>query len=415
MARSSTRSGHPRQPAEARSETAVSSRLAAATRSPLTLLLVVVFSIDAMTALVVIAYGQSYLIDTLHAPSSYPAYALAIYGFVKLLTAPIGGWLIDRVRASLVILFAFAVEAAGLGIILGTETANGFLWGVALLSTGIALAWLIVFNALGDATNPDVRASDTAYVGLTSAAATGTGFGLAAFIGETHYWQAAFVAGIVLASVSSVLMFWLYPMAEHARQANQPITGAAEEEHSRMQLVAAAVIFSHFVAVTATIAVFGPFVLRTLGMSLLHAGVLLIPAGAAGALAMLIAGKVSKHGNRLREVALLYALGALAVLAVSLVQNEFVFALVAIPLAISIGGSQPLLNASLLDVSHAADRTGVVLGWLFFAEGLGSVAGPLIVGIVIEFADVRAGVVTLSVIDALLVGLAMLGSRFVRL
>ena len=39
---------------------------------------------DALTALVVLAYGNHYLINVLDAPAAYPAYALGIYGFIKL-------------------------------------------------------------------------------------------------------------------------------------------------------------------------------------------------------------------------------------------------------------------------------------------------------------------------------------------
>ena len=63
----------------------------------LRVLLAAVFSVDALTALGVIAYSNPYLIDIREAPSAYPAHALAIYGFVKLVTAPAGGCFSPRV------------------------------------------------------------------------------------------------------------------------------------------------------------------------------------------------------------------------------------------------------------------------------------------------------------------------------
>src|SRR6185312_8774850 len=163
--------------------------------------------------------------------------------------------------------------------------------------------------------------------------------------------------------------------------------------------------------VTATIAAFGPFVLRTLDLTLLRAGGVLVPAAGAAALGMFLAGRWSRRGNRLREVAVLYALGSGAVLAAAAVHNPWLFGLVAIPLAFSVGGAQPLLNASLLDVSHSADQTGTVLGWLFFAEGLGSVTGPVIIGAVISVSGVRDAVVAISILDACIVALASSGSN----
>ena len=50
--------------------------------------LVAGFALDMLTALIVMAYGNSYLVRTLHSPSSYPAYAFAVYGVMKLVAAP---------------------------------------------------------------------------------------------------------------------------------------------------------------------------------------------------------------------------------------------------------------------------------------------------------------------------------------
>lgn len=375
------------------------------------------FTIDSMTALVVIAFSNSYLIETRHAPASYPAYALGIYGFVKLLAAPAGGWLLDRVRAGLVVAFILAVELSGLLVILGTQSANGYLAGVALLSTGIAVAWLVVFHALGDASNPEVRATATAYVGLTSAAATATGFGLAAVIGETPFWRVVILCAVVLCIASAMMLFRLYPRGAPIGRVTHAESGAKPASiDRRRQLIAGAVIFAHFTAGTATLAAFGPFVLRTLDLTLLRTALLLAPAGVVGAAAMFVAGRRSREGNRLREVGALYAIGAGTVLIAATLTNVWLFAIVAIPLAFAIAGAQPLLNASLLDVSQSAHRTGTVLGWMFFAEGLGSVAGPMIIAVVISASDsVRAAVFTLSILYSCVVFLAIGGSRSTQL
>jgi predicted MFS family arabinose efflux permease len=370
-----------------------------------------------MTALVVIAFGNSYLIETRHAPASYPAYALGIYGVVKLTTAPAGGWLLDRVRPVLVIAFVYACEAAGLLIILGTATANGFLVGVGFLSTGIALAWLVVFHALGDASEADVRASATAYVGLVSAGATGAGFALAAILGQVVYWQSAFLLALCIATATALLMLKLNSrttMARHRRDETPDATNAAPFERRR-RLFVGVVIFFHFFAVTGTLSVFGPFVLRSLHLSLLRAGILLLPACGAAAISMVVMGRMSRHGKRLREVATLYALGALAIFAAAFVHQPWLFAVIALPLAVAIGGAQPLLNASLLDVSHAGEDTGTVLGWLFFAEGLGSVAGPLLIGVAISAGGIRDAVIALSVLECGIVVLASVAARSARI
>lgn len=356
----------------------------------------------------------------LHAPSAYPAYALGIYGLVKLITAPAGGWVLDRVRIRTVVAFVWGIEACGLALIVATASAHGFLVGVGLLSAGIAVSWLILFHALGDARDATARGSATAYMGLTSVAATVAGVGAAALISETHYWRLAFGLAFVLATVSAVLMGWLFVgRGKPGRLARRVVSHAerAPAMEHRTKVIAGTMIFAHFVLVTATIAVFGPFVLRTLDLTLLQAGILLIPAGLAGAGSMVVVGRRSKHGNRLREVAMLYALAAGAVLVIAGVRDELLFALLAVPFAIALGGAQPLLNASLLDVSHADERgsPGTALGWLFFAEGLGSVAGPMLVGGVIALGGVREGMVAVGLAGVGLAIGALLGSKAVRL
>lgn len=384
------------------------------------LLLAAVFSVDALTALVVIAYSNTYLIDVRQAPSAYPAYALGVYGLVKLITAPAGGWVLDRVGMRTVVAFVWGIEAAGLAVIVATANARGFLGGVGLLSTGIAVSWLVLFHALGDARDPTARGSATGYMGLTSAAATAAGVGAAALISETTYWRLAFGIGFLLATFSVGLMGWMF-VGWHRPVDRLPLRAPSPEAAPRLgrrtKVVAGTMIFAHFVLVTATVAVFGPFVLRTLDLTLLHAGILLIPAGLAGAGAMIVIGRRSKHGNRLREVALLYAVAAAAMLTIAGVDNDLLLALAAIPFAVALGGAQPLLNASLLDVSHAGERstTGTALGWLFFAEGLGSVVGPLVVGTVIALGGVREGMAALGVAACGLAIGALLGSRTVRL
>lgn len=398
--------------------TVTSTRLRDQLRSPVGRLLGIVFTIDAMTALVVIAFGQSYLIETRHAPPAYPAYSLAIYGLVKLLSAPLGGWAIDRVRQSHITAFIIASELAGFALVFITASANGYLLAIAFISTGIAVAWLVVFHALGDTIDPALRGAATAYVGITSAIATGAGFGAAALIGETGYWEAAFSLGIVLALVSAVLLLRLHPWGPaHALvHTGEPAPATPARYVDRQsQIGAGLVVFAHFVAVTGTIAVFGPYALRVLGLSLFTAGLTLAPAAIIGAITMIALGRRSRPGNRLREIAILYALGAAAVFGLAPVDHAWLFLLVAIPLAISIGGSQPLLNASLLDVSQSSQRTGSALGWLFFAEGLGSVIGPMLIGSVITATDIRTGLIALGAIDCFVVFLAATGSRAIRL
>jgi MFS family permease len=69
------------------------------------------------------------------------------------------------------------------------------------------------------------------------------------------------------------------------------------------------------------------------------------------------------------------------------------------------------MGATILDVSHGGEQKASVLGWLFFAQGIGSVAGPVLVGLVISLLGVREAVGFLSAFDAGVVALLLLTSR----
>lgn len=374
-----------------------------------------VFATDAMTALVVIGYGNSYLIKTLDSPASYPAYALSLYGLVKLLSAPIGGRILDRVRPGLVAMMACFLDLIGYALILATHSAWGYLVGVGVLSTGIALAWLIVFHAVGGTSAPEERGSASAYMGLTSIGAMGMGFGIAALVGETRYWQVAFGVGIFLALISTAALLRLAGPTGLQEVEPVPSRDAIPPSQRSVRRFAFVFAFAHFGVMTAMLGAFGPFALRTLGLSLLQIAFLLAPAAAGGAGAMYLAGRLSRHGRRLRELAVLYALAAAALLVIAPVHHALLFGVIAIPLAVALGGVYPLMNASLLDAARSGERRGSALGWLFFAEGLGGVVGPLVIGTMIDFAGVRTGLVGMGA-GVLVLALAAGGaSRVVRL
>jgi hypothetical protein len=86
-----------------------------------------------------------------------------------------------------------------------------------------------------------------------------------------------------------------------------------------------------------------------------------------------------------------------------------------VAVGIAMGGTTPLLNSSRIDLSTAGPRPGQVLGRLIFAEGLGSVVGPILIGLVISTGDIRAGAVVAAAAFAALALLTGAVSRAVRL
>jgi MFS family permease len=305
---------------------------------PLRPFLATVFSIDAMTMLVVIAYGSSYLLKVLDSPPSYPAYALGIYGFMKLLSAPIGGRLLDRFPARVVVTLALALSLTGLALIIAWHAAAGYLVGVAFLSYGIGTSWLVMFHVLGLATVPSLRARITSYMALVSGAATATGFATGGLIALTDYWWAAFAAGAVLATAAGTLLRVVVNRVVAANPERRPPApedppaDPPQPNPPRRQVLAGGTGLVHSAALGGVAGIFGPFVLHTLDLQLISASLLLLPAIAAGGVTMWFAGRHSRPGRRLRELALFYGIGAVGLIVLAFVNTWYGFMVVALAL-----------------------------------------------------------------------------------
>ena len=386
-------------------------------RRPFLLTLAAVFALDAMTGLVIIGYGNSYLIDVLKAPPSYPAYAIGLYGLVKLLAAPPGGWLLERLRTSSVVAIAGTATIAGLLTILAHKSAGTYFLGVGLVSFGSAFAWLNVFHVLGYRHEASERGAATASMGAVSAGATAIGLGIAALVAETPHWRVAFFIGVAFSVLAMLLLFPVqaepapFDVKTKGEEAPVPIPEPARGPVGRRRFAATFVVFAHFATISALLAGMVPLMLRTLDLSLLQAGFALTPAGAGAAVGMLVIGWRSKAGRRLRTAALLYFVVGASVAVLAGATGPVMFAIASFPLGLSLGAVQPIVNASLIDAARAEQRSGVALGYLFFVEGAGSIAGPLGVGLVISLADVRPGVAAIAAMAVALASVAWWTSR----
>lgn len=409
---------------------------ASASRRPLLTVLIAILCIDLLTALVVLAYGNAYLLRTLGASASAPAFALTTFGVVKLVSAPLGGRLVDIARPRTVLGLIVAIELVALALILITRSAHGYFAGVGLLAAGIAISWITVFRVLGVASAAEERGTLASSISIVSAVATGAGFGLAALIAETGPWWLPFALGVPLGLAGVVLLrrparptgsaraampvaASPVPLAPRAAHPPAPLLAAPDEgepHRTAARVAAAGVVFGHFSIVTGLLVVFWPFTLAMLGLSPLRAMALLLPAGAIGLAALVLSGRWSRPGRRLPQAAALYAVAASGLVAMAIATNAPWFAIAAVLVAPALAGAQPVLLASMIDISRSTGRrAGTALGWLFSAEALGAIAGPAVVGVAIELWDVRAGVLVIAAGAATLAALAAVTSRVVRL
>lgn len=370
-----------------------------------------VFTLDLLTAFIVIGFGNAYLVRILHSPPAYPAFALAVYGAVKLLAAPAAGWLVDRASSAAVAVAVVALEASGIAVMLVTGSAEGYIIGVAPLAAGIVLGWLLVLRRLGDALEPGVRGSASAAIALAGSIGLGAGFGMAAVLAEHPQPRVAFAVALGVALLS---MFTL------RRVSSLPGQRQGGEIHwfeppSAREAAAAFVLFAHIGTIGSIAVTFGPVILGDLEHTLLQMGLLLTPAMAAGVLGLLVAGRRSRPSARLREAAPLYAVAAAAALFCASTSDAWWFALGAIPLGAAVGAVGPVVNAARIDVASAARAPGSVLARLSISEGLGEAAIPFLAGLAINVGGARAGMVAVGIALAVIAMVTAVAARITRL
>lgn len=375
-------------------------------RRPQTLrLLAAAFFLDALTTFFVFAYGSVYLLRELHTPAAYPAIALAIYGAVKLTTAPPGGWLLARHGAGVCTALSFAVGAIGLAIALREHTAISFFIAVGCCALAVSLFWLIVIQAIGVNAADDQRGVAGSMLGIVSIAGTASGVVLSpAFelFGTPRAAMTMVLAAICV--VAALLAFWS--------------TGTAPQSHAirgrvtKSSLPFLLLVLCHFAALTAVASVYLPFLFRTLDLSTVRGVAVVAPGAVAGGVAMLWSGSRSLPYKRFDRAAPFYILGAAALLVSAGESRVLLAGILAVPLLGALAATAPLVNAAVLDATRSM-AGAEMLGWIFLAEGLGAAIGPAASAGAITAFGVRGAMVAAAIgLGALASGL--LESRRVR-
>ncbi|MEO8539892.1 MAG: MFS transporter [bacterium] len=366
----------------------ISERGFAALSRPGTLrLLLAAFLLDLLSVFVVFGYGSSYLLQDLHAPAAYPAYALAIYGAMKTATSQPAGWLLDRLGKGPVVAIAFAAGTTGLALAARVQGAPTFFVAVGLLAVSVSIGWIVVMGGLAQEADATHRGAAASTLGLLSGAATGSAIFLAsAFIaiGTPHR---ALGLGVCLVIVVSALM------AFATMRPPEPVH-FGRKQVLRDRLPMFAIIFCHFAALSAVAGVYIPFLLRDLNLSTTQAALVLLPAAGAAGMTMLWSGSRSRAGGRFALAGDFYALGGLALLLTARESHILLVVLLTIPVVGALAATAPLVNAAVLDTGSRA--RGEALGWIFLVEGLGAAAGPLVAASAISLVGIRLAMVVLA-------------------
>ena len=366
------------------------------------------YSLDVLFVVCVVGYGSRYLLNELQTSAAYPGYALAAYGLLKLAGALAGGQLLDASGILAAVTISALAEGAAFVLIIASGSALGYLAGVALLSFGIEIAWLVVFRAVGDASDNSSRAMLTAGLTAVSVLALGSGLALSVLLAFALPATGAFLIAGTLAALATA---FLVQVSAQTRLAPAPEERARGRSAFALRSVLPFVVCGHFAVLSGALAVYTPFLLRRLDLDLFHAGVLVAPGAAIAAVAMLVIGKRSRPGHRLGDASVWYAIAATAMFGSAFTHSQVTFALLAIPLCAALAVTTPLVTAGMIDSASASERPGSAFGAMFFMEGLGGIGGPALAGAAISLNGIPAGAVLIAAGTFFLGAVALVVSR----
>ena len=367
------------------------------------------FSQDAIYGLIFLSYMNHYLLDVLKTSPGLPAYTLAIYGATKLLVHPIAGRVLDRTSPRALFRGAIAVQASGLLVVLAVHTLWAFLGGACLIAAGGAAIWPLLYDTIARTQPTATHSHATGVLTLAGYIATGAGFATGVLLGNFGPRRAPFY--LALAMIGA-LFLGQRMRALDAGTSHPTHAKVHEPVGLRARIGAAAafglVVFVDYAAITSLAGVYGPYVRRSLHITLLHATVLLIPAGIVGLAALMLASRVSRPDRRLAEMAFFYLLSAAGAFGMAWARTPIESAALATLVAAGAGGIGPIIAASMIEQGGGPADRGLVIGALMSIEGLGSVAGPAVAALVIDAVNPRAGMTFIGATFTLLIPLTYL-------
>lgn len=359
-------------------------------------------ALDGMTGLVILSAGNAYLLRTLGASAALPALALTLQAVIKVTVSPIAGWVADRRRLSTVLPVVPALATLGLAVMLTTKDVVGYLAGLAALSAGISVAWVLLRHCVGDTTSEAERGNAATWISLASGGAVASGFGAGTLLAVVEP-RAAFALALALVALSAFLLDRLRRTADASkRHAPALPAGPRPVSHPLQSLALGLVASGQFALAGGLLVTFWPFVLRDLEVPAGHVLWLLAPAGVIAVAALGAVGRWSQPGRRLTEVTLLYVAVACGCALAAVTHTAWAFAIAMALVVPAIVAGVPLVTAVVIDFSRGRSGPAGALGWLGSAEAAGSLAGSGITGVVIASTDARGAFLALALTASLL-------------
>lgn len=374
------------------------------------------FFIDASLVLVLFVAVQEYLPAHYSSSSALPGYVLAAYGAAKLAGQLAGGAFIDRITPKRGLQAGLLLTSAGQAAMLlaGVRT-EATIGAAALYGLGGAIVWPAVF-AVGTADFAEEERARFA-AGMTAATGAAVAFALgAAMVLPARFpYEAAIcmgLAGTVAAMAAGRGLPEAYTRSEaRGVSASLPVV-------LRGVLAPKRLTFSLIILLQAALLGSVLAVLRSYGSDILHVSLrrellLLAPAGAAGAVAVLAGGALADRVGRIPVLGAGYLLVTFSVWGLS--TNGYAPAVVPLSIAAAVGLAMALPCTSALSMDLAkSSSTGTLLGWFLTMEGLGLTVGPAAAGVLNEKGGTATALWFVGGLAALITALALVPPVWAR-
>lgn len=345
------------------------------------------FCIDASLVFVLFVAVQTYLPAHHNTSAALAGYVLASYGVAKLAGQLSAGWITDRITPKRALIVGLGLACVGqLAMLLGTVRSEGVLPAAGLYGIAGALVWPAIFAIAAADFPEDERARFSSGMTLATGAAVASALGLAMLLPADFPFEAAVIVGLLGTICALAVARMLSP-------ATALSTPEANDKWQAWPLIRAVIApqrlaFSLIILLQAAILGALLAVFRSYGANILHVSfrqelLLLIPAGAAGALAVLAGGALADRVGRIPVLGTGYLVVTFSVWGMSTTGTPGAVIPLSLMAAVGLAIALPCTGALTMDLAKSAG-TGTLLGWFMTMEGAGHAAGPAVAGLLNE-------------------------------
>jgi predicted MFS family arabinose efflux permease len=286
--------------------------------------------------------------------------------------------------------------------LLTVHTVGAFLAAVVLLAIGAASVWPIVYEAIARTQRPGARSKATGALAITGYLSTGAGFLGGVALGRSRdVWPAFALVGALVAARALLQGARVF---DEGYEGEAPRVRPAVKTRGQSAGLFSLIIMMDFAALSALIAIYGPFTRITLGMGMLRTAALLIPAGLMALASLMFASRHSQQERRFHEMLLLSVIAAVGALGLALEPRQAAAMLFAIPLAAGLAGIAPIVTATMVDLSGTIGR-GEAIGTFMSMDGIGTIAGAATTGFLTAMDGPRAGMAGIGLMFVALITL----------